>query len=162
MSCHHRGGSLCASAFTDRRPCGVPEVRGGRGLCARAASQLDRHSRCRRGSVDKRKSTTMLCRLVRGPPIRCAGVICCRAMLTPAVSPFPPIRGVVGGLWATKEHSVRAFADACSRDLACRTSHAVRRTTQKPVCKKLAPFKRSMFLQFTDCLAPPPSSSRRV
>ena len=38
------------------------------------------------------------------------------------------VRGVVGGLWATKEHSVRAFADAWSRDLNCRAAAQLRCT----------------------------------
>ena len=61
-----------------------------------------------------------------------------------------------------KEHRVRAPADAWSRDPCLHIAAAVRYVKKKTACKKLAPFKSFVFLAFTDCSAPPPSSSRRM
>ena len=65
-------------------------------------------------------------------------------------------------LSGAKEHSVRAFADACSRLLDGDTTAPRGRVPVETACKKLFVVKRSMFLQFTDCSLPPPSSSRRM
>ena len=70
--------------------------------------------------------------------------------------------GVVRELWRAKVHSVRAFADACSRLLDGDTTAPRGRVPVETACKKLFVVKRSMFLQFTDCSLPPPSSSRRM
>jgi hypothetical protein len=68
------------------------------------------------------------------------------------------VRGAVRELWRTKEHRVRALADGWSRDLRLRKVDGLNFSQSKIPSEKLAPFKKSVFLQFTDPrgLPPPP------
>ena len=61
-----------------------------------------------------------------------------------------------------KDQKDRALADAWSRDLSLHIAAAVRYVKKKTACKKLAPLKKELVLQFAHCSAPLPSSSRRM